>query len=115
MRLNPKLALHTLKAAYGPTASAAFADVLASAMEARQQRLVERNGRSRPGTRPTPTTAADDDALLVALSACEARRAKRDLLRLRGEEAAADELHELLLADLAGRRLPPAVYATDGD
>ena len=71
-------------------------------------------GRSGPPP-PRPPAGAPAGAAagaLVALGACEARRAERAVLRLRGEEGAADDLHERLLADLAGRSLPAPVYET---
>ena len=108
MRLNPALALHSLKATFSEAAAdGAFADVLASAMQQRQQRQGARDFPSGGG----PASAGEEQ--LVPLTSCEARRAQRDVLRLQGEEAAADELEEQLLADLAGRKLPPPVYEVD--
>ena len=110
----------------------AFADVLAQAMEERQRRsgrgqrartrwvtwpLEDGHAANPSGTGISAAPTADDvavaEGLLVELSTCEASRAKRDVLRLRGldgDEAAADELHDRMLADLAGRQLPPPVY-----
>ena len=118
LRLNPTLALHTLKASFGEAANA-FPDVLASAMEERQLRRNERDGRGRPGggsrrSQPVETSTqpiGDPRAgALVGLEACEASRAQRDVLRLQGEDAAADELEQRLRAELAGRELPPPAY-----
>ena len=69
-------------------------------------RKSEGMGRGRPGTR----TPEEEAGLLVELTACEAKRALRDVLRLAGEEEAANDLHDRLLADLAGRSLPAPVY-----
>ena len=59
-------------------------------------------------------TRSDGSSSLVELPACEARRARRDVLRLTGDAAGAEALHEHLLADLAGRQLPPAAYEESG-
>ena len=106
IRLNAQLTLHTLKAAYGEKVFNSFPDILAKAMEVRQVRKSEGMGRGRPGTR----TPEEEAGLLVELTACEAKRALRDVLRLAGEEEAANDLHDRLLADLAGRSLPAPVY-----
>lgn len=133
MRLNPKLALHTLRTVYGDEIAKAFADVLSNAMEARQRRMAEDSGRGREAaqrmaSRPSmmrdyrrvraseaaeeasTTKSVGANNLLKDLAACEASRARRDVLRLRRESEAADLAHEHFLADLAGRSLPPASY-----
>ena len=46
----------------------------------------------------------------IELQSCEESRARRDVLRLKGEDGAADEVNERLEAELEGRTLPAPVY-----
>lgn len=126
LELNPKLAMHTLKTGGFAEALATegnLNDVLANAVQQRHRLIAERNGRGQPKT-PEEARAASRDALdrastltaderaglLVPLPSCERSRARLDVLRLQGADAAAETLEDKLLADLAGRKLPPAVY-----
>ena len=115
MRQNPILTLHTLKVSFPKAASeGGFSDVLSSVMQERQRLVAERIGRGRlPSSAPVIPQRAEvaDGSLLVALAECEASRAQRDVLRMTGAHAAADEIDGRLINDLAGRELPPTDYA----
>ena len=66
-------------------------------------------GDSCPGEPAPPGSGARSD-FPVALRSCEETRARRDVLRLRGDAEAAEALGATLEAQLAGRELPPPPY-----
>jgi tetratricopeptide (TPR) repeat protein len=119
LKLNPAIALHSLKAAYGNHAeSGSFSDVLAHAMELRLTRrakadeehkasLARRDRQKAINERERRVQPKDYD---VEVQVCEESRAHRDVLRLKGEDGAADEVNERLEAELDGRTLPAPIY-----
>ena len=107
-------------------ADLAFSDVLAKCMEERNRRVASKQGgsgrvahtaaaairrRAQAATKPdTKPGGGGGAAQLVELKTCEEQRARRDVLRLRGEHEEADALSLALDEDLAGRKLPPPPY-----
>lgn len=86
-QLNPPLAAHTVRLAYGEMP---FMDVLASVLERRQV-----------GAVASAKSAADSK------EQCAATRAARDVLLLRGEEDAAAALDQSLSPALLAELQPP--------